>query len=217
MFTLRKLLAGLFGLRQPCTPGGSSSLQPIVKSSSLSQVSCLDKKTWTQKIIHLCMTTKYHLNILYFAAANQWLHISIHCDNVKKNVNILVRKKYFFHHELKYSSKGWLWNCCKGIKLSKIGLFMTVSRCFKPSVFPTFRIGRCDTDPLVCQDRCRVGLFLGGRGYHTASSDVSSLRIHSESTDPSSSNNHPLPLWMLHTKPHFQCEHNQGCGIPHIS
>lgn len=43
VFTLRKLLAGLCGLRQPCTPGGSSSLQPTVKSWSLSQVSRLFK------------------------------------------------------------------------------------------------------------------------------------------------------------------------------
>lgn len=43
-FTRRKLFSGLFGRRHPCTPGGSSSLQPIVKSSSLSQVSCLNER-----------------------------------------------------------------------------------------------------------------------------------------------------------------------------
>lgn len=45
-----------------------------------------------------------------------------------------------------------------------------------------------------------VGLLSWGRGYRTVSSDVSSWWIHSDSTAPSSSSNHPPPLWKSHTK-----------------
>lgn len=70
--TLRKLLGGFCGLKQPWTPGGSSSFQPIVKSSSLSQVSCLHtktKKNCSPLGFHLscCMQTnrKFTLNVLF--------------------------------------------------------------------------------------------------------------------------------------------------------
>lgn len=51
--------------------------------------------------------------------------------------------------------------------------------------------------PRVCQGPCMVGLLSGGRGYRTASCDVSSWRLHSDSMAPSSSSNHPPPLWKI--------------------
>lgn len=78
----------------------------------------------------------------------------------------------------------------------------------KQTVDPTFQRWRCDTGPPPCQHPCRVDHLWGGRGYHTALFDVSSLRLHSDSMTPSSSSNHPLPLC---TKPHCRREHNQTC------
>lgn len=77
--TLRKLLGGFCGLRQPCTPGGSSSLQPTVKSSSLSQVSCLKVKTKSREF-NRDRTQRT------FRKSEFW-----HCTQLKKKVLMLKK------------------------------------------------------------------------------------------------------------------------------
>lgn len=63
LLTLRKLLGGFSGLRQPCTPGGSSFLRPMVYSSSLSHVSCLKRKTFMGGGVSTSKQTTQCLNV----------------------------------------------------------------------------------------------------------------------------------------------------------
>lgn len=113
-----------------------------------------------------------------------FVNLSLNVANSENKMVLMLQKSQHFNEE----------------KLSR--------RCVKQTVDPTFQRWRCDTGPPPCQHPCRVDHLWGGRGYHTALFDVSSLRLHSDSMTPSSSSNHPLPLC---TKPHCRREHNQTC------